>query len=436
MDQSSSEFVPDIQTHLTEYFADLELLRRQTGAPQAQVLASIFRRIHTIKGSAVTPELAPIASIAHQIESLLAAVREGKIEFKDETLRTLLDSGNLIRSILSDCPPSNEVVSKTLDQVAELASDYPVASATYRFTRQLPVDLLESLTSSQKAQIEHQCSEGAQLFTIVTIFEVADFHQKFIALTQELEQLGSIISTYPRTSADSPGEISFKLLFTSSSEPVVIASRVRNFELQIEQVGREPDRTVQQESSHETSQELDQLFKRAVRIGSAAADSENKQLRFETSGVNVKLDRDAAVKVMEALVHLVRNAVAHGIESPDERVRLGKPAAGSIRLHAEVDESGLIIKVQDDGRGIDYEQVAQAAITMGLGPKVAELNAEQCLDLIFEPGLSTSDSVNLAAGRGIGLDAVKTSVKSVDGEVRVFSEPGKGTIFEILLPKY
>lgn len=434
MDQSSSDFVPDIQTHLTEYFADLELLRKQTGAPDAQLLASIFRRIHTIKGSAVTPELAPIALIAHQVENLLAAVREGKIERTDATIEALGDAGNLISSILSGHPPANEAVSKTLDQIAAQTSDYPVVNATYRFTQQLPVDLFESLTSSQKAQIEHQCSEGAQLFTISTLFEVDDFDQKFIALTQELEQLGSIISTHPRTTADRPGEISFKLLLTSTSEPGEIASRVRDFELQIESVGGEPNRAVQQELSHEST--LDQLFKRAVRIGIATADSENKKVSFETSAANVVLKRDVAVKIMEALVHLVRNAVAHGIESADERMRLGKQAAGSIRLHAEVDESGLIIKVQDDGRGIDYKRVAQAAMTMGLVPKEAELSAEQCLDLIFEPGLSTLDSVNLAAGRGIGLDAVRTSVNSVDGDVHVFSGPGKETVFEIFLPKY
>jgi chemotaxis protein histidine kinase CheA len=105
-------------------------------------------------------------------------------------------------------------------------------------------------------------------------------------------------------------------------------------------------------------------------------------------------------------------------------------------LHAERDESGLTIKVQDDGRGIDYKQVVQAAMTMGLVPKDAQLSAEKCLDLIFEPGFSTSASVNFAAGRGIGLDAVHDSVKAVGGEVQVLSEPGKKTVFEILLPQF
>ena len=436
MDQSSSEFVPDIQAHLDEYFADLELLRKQTDAPDAQVLASIFRRVHTIKGSAATPNLAPIASIAHQIENLLAAMREGKSECTAETIEVLGDAGNLISSILSAHPPSNEAVSNTLNQIAALTSDHPIATPTYRFTQQLPVDLFDSLTSSQKAQINHQCGQGARLFTLFINFEIADFDQRFISLTQQLEQLGSIIATYPQTSAGRSGEISFKLLFTSSRDADEIASRVGNFELQIERVGRETDRTVQQESFQESSQELDQLFKRAVKIGNAAADSENKQVRFETSGANVVFDQDVAVKIMEALVHLVRNAVAHGIESPDERMRLGKQATGTIRLHAERDESGLTIKVQDDGRGIDYKQVVQAAMTMGLVPKDAQLSAEKCLDLIFEPGFSTSASVNFAAGRGIGLDAVHDSVKAVGGEVQVLSEPGKKTVFEILLPQF
>jgi len=161
-----------------------------------------------------------------------------------------------------------------------------------------------------------------------------------------------------------------------------------------------------------------------------------KQVSLIIEGETTELDRSILEEIGDPLVHLLRNAVDHGIEAPQERARVGKDPLGTVRLTAGHQEGHVVITVQDDGRGIDAGKIRQAAVKRGLlaAEEAAQLEDGEAMALIFQPNLSTSEQVSDVSGRGVGLDIVQTNVKRLGGSVVVESEVGQGTTFRLTLP--
>ena len=176
------------------------------------------------------------------------------------------------------------------------------------------------------------------------------------------------------------------------------------------------------------------LERAAARAGRIAARQMGKQIEFEIAGGDVGIDKSLADIIADPLFHLVRNAVSHGIESPEERVASGKSATGRVRLAAFNEGSRIHITVTDDGRGIDWDRIAAAAAEQGITRNSWDLSTDQCLRLIFRPGFSTAQAVSELSGRGIGLDVVDRAMEPAGGEVRVATELGAGTTFAMIMP--
>jgi two-component system chemotaxis sensor kinase CheA len=171
------------------------------------------------------------------------------------------------------------------------------------------------------------------------------------------------------------------------------------------------------------------MLHRAVR---EASRTESKAVRWEMVGGDTELDRAVLERLADPLLHLVRNAIDHGIEAPADRVAAGKPEEGLIRLHAMQVGSEVVIAVSDDGRGIDLQQVRKAAGRRSID--TAGMRDEDVLDLIFQPGFSTAKQVTDLSGRGVGLDVVRSVLESIRGRVEVRTEPGKGCEFRLAVP--
>jgi chemosensory pili system protein ChpA (sensor histidine kinase/response regulator) len=178
------------------------------------------------------------------------------------------------------------------------------------------------------------------------------------------------------------------------------------------------------------------LYTRFVRQGQEAARANGKSVRIETSGESVELDASIIEQVVDPLLHLVQNAVVHGLESPDERRARGKAAAGTVTLSATHRGAFVVIEVADDGRGIDADRLrrraqAQHFISADAATRMSDRDA---VDLIFRPGFSTAAEVTTTAGRGVGMDVVRTNIGRLNGEVLVDTELGAGTRFTLRLP--
>ncbi len=178
------------------------------------------------------------------------------------------------------------------------------------------------------------------------------------------------------------------------------------------------------------------VFNRLPRMVRDLARRAGKQIEFVLEGEETELDRSVIEEISDPLIHLLRNAVDHGIESPAERLSSGKPAIGVIRLTACHRESRIMLTVQDDGRGIDPDRIRRIAVERGLLPAEAasRLGDREALELIFVPGFSTANSVSDVSGRGVGMDIVRTNIHKLNGQVSIDSSVGRGSRFNLELP--
>ena len=178
-----------------------------------------------------------------------------------------------------------------------------------------------------------------------------------------------------------------------------------------------------------------QVFDRFPRLVRDASRSLGKRIEFTIEGKDIELDRSMLDEIGDPIVHLLRNAIDHGIEVPEERTAAGKAPAGRLKLSAARDRSAVVIRVSDDGRGIDRDRVLARAKVSGLVDSTkAALNDEELLRLIARPGFSTAERITDLSGRGVGIDAVYTRVRALGGAVDIRSQPGQGTTATLRLP--
>lgn len=263
------------------------------------------------------------------------------------SLRT--GESNLEHNLLQRLSETSEALSETL------------------LTDLVPRDVWNSLKAHEKHALKQSLREGANIFVVDASFDVADFDREFQKLKEKLSSDGEVIAVAPSVESERPDKVRFKILCASNA-------------------------------SRGTA-----VLQRAVRAGQAAATALAKDVEFDVIGGDLSIDESVWEIVANPLLHLVRNAVAHGIEQ-----------RGKITITAEKVSDQLIIRVTDNGRGIDPELIATGQI--------------------FEPGFSTAPDASNISGRGVGLDAVKNTVESRGGSVKINSEPGRGSIFEITLP--
>lgn len=178
------------------------------------------------------------------------------------------------------------------------------------------------------------------------------------------------------------------------------------------------------------------LFNKFPRVVRDVATAEQKQVELSISGQDIQIDRNILQIITDSLLHLVRNAIGHGLETPQERVKAGKPAVGQLTLSAQTDRDNVLIRISDDGRGVDVERVRRKAVERKLLTReaAARLNEAEVHNLLFEAGFSTAEQVTEISGRGVGLDVVKLAIDSLGGQLRVESKLGQGTTFTLVLP--
>ncbi|MDO6590192.1 MULTISPECIES: chemotaxis protein CheA [Rhodobacterales] len=182
------------------------------------------------------------------------------------------------------------------------------------------------------------------------------------------------------------------------------------------------------------AQPVKPLFQRMLRIAREAADGTGKDVAIVTHGENTEVDKTVVERLADPLTHMIRNAIDHGIEAPEQRKAAGKPEQGVLTLTASQRSGSIVIEIADDGAGLNRTRIRAIAVEKGLIPADATLSEQEIDQLLFAPGFSTATEITNLSGRGVGMDVVKTAITTLGGRVAITSVPGKGTTFSITLP--
>ena len=484
---------------------DLDELRAATrkGRAPRKLIDTIFRRVHTVKGSAATFGLTGVSQVAHEFENLLAAIRDGSIEIDSDVLDLSEAATDALSESLSLAASGNSETShkELFDQLQAAISSRTERQSKPETLATVPDEVVGGLDETEKRRLGKLLEEGWSLYIVRASFRLDDLNTTFAQLQEQLNNEGEIIATFPAADPANPDTIKFRLIYathrldttatvghahfeqvptgpitrqststissvssqsnfvradldsldrliSSAHELFRLATHTLEFALsqhqwqpQIrEELVSRSDRVrqsflgLQDELINLRMVSLGPTLHRAARAGRSVARAAAKEIDFAISGSDLRVDKMLADAIADPLIHLVRNAVDHGIEATSDRVRAGKDPRGTIRIEAVEQDSQTVIRVTDDGRGIDPEVISKAAARLGIEGSSGALDLERSLRLIFRPGFTTADMANEVSGRGVGLDIVETSVEQAGGQLRVSSRAKAGTTFEIRLP--
>jgi two-component system chemotaxis sensor kinase CheA len=286
-----------------------------------------------------------------------------------------------------------------------------------------PEIVVTELCCTQTGKVETAADE-APVNTLADGLRLASLSQHFIRI--DLAQLDRLIASAHEVFRETDNALDFM----SGNLAADSRAELQNLDAQL----RQSLMALEEQIINLRMVSVGRTLQRARRAGRVAARVSGKQIEFSVRGGDLRIDKLLCDAIADPLLHLVRNAVDHGIETIAEREAAGKKPAGRVRIEARSEGGHAFILVSDDGRGIDRAVVARAAETLNLLESGAELSMDQSLRLIFRPGFSTMATVSDISGRGVGLDVVESAVEQAGGAVRVRTRPGKGAEFEIRLP--
>ncbi len=400
MEDFSRQFALEAVAKLKQIAADLP----NTAVSEFST-REIFRTLHTIKGTAQTFGFSAASFLAHHIENLLARREASDALFRDalQMLIESLDSKDF------------EISESFLTAIgADRSSKSPTSQLVESYAVEIPDEFTAQLSTQEKAALQTAAETGKNLFCLEVGFALADFAAGLIGFREILDASGEIIATLPGAQFTDGEKIGFRILYASSA-----ASS------EIESLAERNDATVIFGGfQNAAANDFRRAAQHAVRHGREISARCGKQIRFEVTADETTLSGIELKIVFDALLHLVRNAVDHGVKS-----------AGTIEIHLKTAGENLCLTVSDDGGGIDLQMIKARAAAQNLLAADAVLNDREMIDLIFLPEFSTKSEVTEISGRGVGLDAVKTAVTTFGGSIRAVCENGKGTTFEILLPR-
>lgn len=382
--------------------------------------SELFRTLHTIKGTAQTFGLENAGRLAHELENLLQAGKEKQIS-NEEDFRNLLTEG--IKALIKVLDGEENTVSAKI--VEKIRAIVPLGKEpefiSIDLSAQIPADIFKQLSEQEKATVFSAQKDGKNLFGLEIGFDLVNFTDGFKDARESLNRIGEIIATFPSKNAP----VGFLFLFSTEETKEQIETIIKNYSAKI---------IFQNNVRNNFENNLQGILSQVTTHGKTVADNLGKQVEFQISVEEANLSGEKLKLVFDALLHLVRNAVDHAVETAEKREFKGKNAKATVKIEVKVKENHLALKVEDDGRGIDLEKIWEKAVEKSLIFAEKELSDAELLDLIFLPEFSTAEKLTEVSGRGVGLDAVKTAVENAGGKISIKSRKDAGTIFEILLP--
>lgn len=408
-----------VESHENLSRLDQELVELETRPQDAPLLASIFRTIHTIKGTCGFFAFSTLERITHEAETLLSQLRDGKRKLTPSLISLILETVDATRKVLAAIEATGEEGPDRFEDIAErlrLAAQSAADAEDQRDTDSGAACRMEP----QSAAASSEMTEGPKTDeSVIKSSAVADANIRVgVGLLDKLMDLvGELVLTRNQI-----------LQFNTEREDAALNTTSQRLNLITTEL---------QEGVMKTRmQPIGMVWNKLPRVVRDMAVSLGKHIRLEMDGADTELDRTIIEAIKDPLVHLVRNSCDHGVEPPEARTRAGKPPEGRLTLRAYHEGGQVNIEIGDDGAGIDVARVKKKAVEKGLlRPEQAEkLSDREALNLIFLPGFSTAQTVTNVSGRGVGMDVVKSNIEKIGGVVDVFSRPGEGSTVKLKIP--
>ena len=451
--------------------AEEALLTLENDPDDEESVGMVFRAFHTIKGTAAFMELNLISEMGHHAENLLSRVRDGEIRYAggyaDLALRSLdmlKDLINGVEEALSGSPfkkaPGYDELMRILENpekvgISERSDDGEQPRIGDILVAQDKVsrddveaaekprvgDILVAQGAATREEIEQvENTKGDQpIGTALVKAGTASVKDVSQALRIQRVKTKSVVDTSIRVSTDRldrlidmVGELVIAHSMVAQDE-IVCGSDHHDFLKKVTHTSKIV-RELQDMSMSLRMIPLKSTFQKMVRLVRDLAHKTGKKVTLLTEGEETEIDRNMADAIKDPLIHMVRNAVDHGIETPDVRVGINKPETGIVNLSAYHSAGSVVVEIRDDGKGIDKEVILEKAWEKGLVSDSSAMSDREIFNLIFEPGFSTAKEVTDVSGRGVGMDVVKKNIEAIRGQAEIQSEPGKGSVFQMKLP--
>ncbi|MEI7962986.1 MAG: chemotaxis protein CheA, partial [Verrucomicrobiota bacterium] len=426
----------------------------------ANTINSIFRAFHTFKGGAGFLHLHALQDLAHDLESLLDAARQSKLQINSPIIDIILAGSDALK----------QYTAAIGEQIKGVNAGQPILVPTSRIILRVKAvlngePLPEEAATASSAPVEvvaHQDKEcvsesvdsalvaGSTLAVSAAVEKTEPSSEKTLAkqvplVTRPVEGKGKQVTVTESASGfvkletwklDALVDLVGELVIAQSmvvQDPGVQTLQSRTLARSLRQLSRTTSE-LQRNAMSLRMVPVRGVFQKMTRLVRDIGAQTGKQVQLILEGEETELDRNIVEKLGDPLVHMIRNAVDHGIEMPDERLDKGKGSLGTVRLAASHQRGGILIRIQDDGKGLNAEKILAKGIERGLVAEGAEMSESEIFNLIFMPGFSTAEKLTDLSGRGVGMDVVKRNIESLRGKVEIQSVLGQGSTFNILLP--
>ncbi|MGC8795678.1 chemotaxis protein CheA [Thermodesulfovibrio sp.] len=421
MDEIINEFIVEAEEILEQI--DPLFVELESKGEDPEIINEIFRGMHTLKGAAGFLGFQNVVDVAHRAETILKKVREGEISISPELTDAILKAVDTLKILISHIKAKEEPkedikpILDLLDSALQKASQKKVSETGEVIekvekieSQEVEVKTTEPRESTAQAPKEKEVS--TLRVDVERIDKVMDLAGEIVLARNRLLNLSN------KLEAKYAGDEHIEGLV----ETTAFLDRVTSdLQLAVMKMRMQP---------------LQKVFVKFPRMVRDLARTLGKEVDLEIIGEDTEVDKSVIEHIGDPLVHIIRNSIDHGIETPEERISKGKPSQGKIVINAYQKGTQIVIDISDDGKGIDVEAVKAKAITKGLITleEAEKLSEEAIINLIFLPGFSTKDVSTELSGRGVGMDVVKSNVAKLNGYVEIFTEKDKGTTFRISLP--
>jgi two-component system, chemotaxis family, sensor kinase CheA len=431
----TAEFISETNDHFE--VSDENLIILEKDPENEEAIASIFRAFHTIKGTTSFLGLTPLSELAHKAENLLDEVRKKRLSFKGPVVDATFNAFDLLKTMIKQLeealPAGKKFVPdpglpEVLVQLKEVMSGENAFSNPRKDHPPLSIRENQKIKKHITATcLDEKESEDDQIGSSA-------------ASSGSLTQFGKTVKQTMKIDADR-----IDLLLETIGELVIMESIVSRDATMRQSEFRDMDRNLAQLTKITRSLQdmsmsmrlipIDTTFRKMSRLVRDLCKKTGKKIELIMEGKDTELDKSMVEKLGDPLVHMIRNAVDHGIEeTAEQRIAAGKDPVGKIILKAYHQGGNIHIDISDDGRGLDKGIITAKALERGIITGSENMSDEDIFSLIFEPGFSTAKQVTDVSGRGVGMDVVKNNIESVRGNVRIVSEVGKGSTFTLVLP--